>query len=107
MNRKADTVLVVTPYVEREFFEGLIRDLRPKRLNVVIDDGCRPDDVQMIRDAVAASKRRIVLTCVFGSAPGLVHLKLFYIVWRTEAKRTARTLIFGSANATKQGFSGA
>lgn len=103
-NRKAETVLVVTPYVEREFFERLIRDLRPKHLNVVIDDGCRREDVQMIKDAVAASKRRIALTCVFGSAPGLVHLKLFYIVWRTDAKRTARTLIFGSANATRQGF---
>lgn len=105
-NRKAETVLVITPYVERAFFDRLIRDLRPKRLKVVIDDGCRREDVQMIRDAVADSKRRIALTCVFGSAPGLVHLKLFYIVWRTEAKRTARTLIFGSANATRQGFGG-
>jgi hypothetical protein len=53
----------------------------------------------MIRDCVAASKRKVALNCVPGSAPGLLHLKLFYIVWRTEAKRTARTLIFGSANA--------
>lgn len=105
-NRKAETVLVVTPYVEREFFERLISDLKPKRLRVVIDDGCRREDVQMIEDAIAASKRRTALTCVFGSAPGLVHLKLFYIIWRTEAKRTARTLIFGSANATRQGFGG-
>lgn len=106
-NRKAETVLVVTPYVERDFFDQLISKLRPKRLHVIIDDGCRREDVQMIKDAVAASKRTVALTCTFGSAPGLVHLKLFYIVWRTEAKRIARTLIFGSANATRQGFSGA
>lgn len=104
--RKAERVLVVTPYVEREFFERLIADLRPKQLHVVIDDGCRREDIQMIRDCVAASKRKVALTCVPGSAPGLVHLKLFYIVWSTEAKRTARTLVFGSANATRQGFGG-
>ncbi len=104
--RKAERVLVVTPYVEREFFERLIGDLRPRQLYVVIDDGCRRDDIQMIRDCVAASKRKVALTCVLGSAPGLVHLKLFYIVWTTEAKRTARTLVFGSANATRQGFGG-
>lgn len=104
--RKAETVLVVTPYVEQGFFKRLIADLKPKRLHVVIDDGCRREDIQMIKDCVAASKRKVVLTCVPGSAPGLVHLKLFYIVWSTEAKRTARTLVFGSANATRQGFGG-
>ncbi len=106
VGRKAERVLIVTPYVEREFFERLIADLRPKQLHVVIDDGCRCDDIQMIRDCVAASKRKIKLTCVLGSAPGLVHLKLFYIVSTTEAQRTVRTLIFGSANATRQGFGG-
>lgn len=104
--RKAEMVLVVTPYVEKEFFERLIADLRPKQLHVVIDDGCRREDIQMIRDCVAAAKRKVALTCVPGSATGLVHLKLFYIVWRTQAKRTARTLVFGSANATRQGFGG-
>lgn len=104
--RKAERVLVVTPYVERAFFERLIADLRPKQLHVVIDDGCRREDIEMIRDCVAASKQTVALTCVQGSAPGLVHLKLFYIVWSTEAKRTARSLIFGSANATRQGFGG-
>lgn len=104
--RKAETVLVVTPYVEQEFFERLIADLKPKNLHVVIDDGCRREDLQMIKDCVDASKRKVVMTCVTGSAPGLVHMKLFYIVWRTEAKRTARTLVFGSANATRQGFGG-
>lgn len=76
---------------------------------MIIDDGCRADDRSMVSEAVSAVGGRTAsgLRCVLGSAPGLMHLKLFYIVWRTPGKRTARTLIFGSANATRQGFGGA
>lgn len=106
---KAEDVLVVTPYVEKKFFERLTEGLRPRRLSVIIDDGCRADDIGMVTDAVSkgACGKGAGLACVLGSAPGLMHLKLFYIVWRTPGKRTARTLIFGSANATRQGFGGA
>lgn len=106
---KAEQVLVVTPYVEREFFHRLVAGLRPRRLSVIIDDGCRMGDVDMVRETVAkiGGSAAKGLACVLGSAPGLMHLKLFYIVWRTPGKRTARTLIFGSANATRQGFGGA
>lgn len=105
---KAVDVLVVTPYVERQFFTRLAEGLRPRRLSVIIDDGCRLDDVNMVTKAVSEVDGRSVsgLRCVLGSAPGLMHLKLFYIVWLTPGKRKARTLIFGSANATKQGFGG-
>lgn len=105
---KAEAVLVVTPYVEKEFFERLAKGLGPRRLSVIIDDGCRLDDVDMVTAAVTKAGGRTAsgLRCVLGSAPGLMHLKLFYIEWRTPAKRTARTLIFGSANATRQGFGG-
>lgn len=105
---KVEEVLVVTPYVEKEFFERLAKGLHPQRLSVIIDDGCRLDDIDMVTKAVskAGSKTVAGLRCVLGSAPGLMHLKLFYIVWRTPGRRTARTLIFGSANATRQGFGG-
>jgi len=105
---KAEDVLVVTPYVEKQFFELLADGLRPRRLSVIIDDGCRVDDIDMVTEAVSRVGGRPAsgLRCVLGSAPGLMHLKLFYIVWRTPGKRTARTLIFGSANATRQGFGG-
>ncbi len=105
---KADQVLVLTPYVEETFFVRLVESLRPKRLSVVIDDGCRPDDVATVTDAVARAgvRKPPDLACVLGSARGLMHLKVFYIVWRTPGGRTARTLVFGSANATRQGFEG-
>lgn len=105
---KAEEVLVVTPYVEKEFFERLAEGLKPRRLSVIIDDGCRVDDVDMVTAAVSKVGGRTAsgLRCVLGSATGLMHLKLFYIVWQTPGKRAARTLIFGSASATRQGFSG-
>src|SRR3546814_19110604 len=46
---KATSVLVVSPYVERTFFERIVRDLRPATVTVVIDDGCRADDGKMVR----------------------------------------------------------
>lgn len=104
--RKVESVLVVTPYVEREFFTELLRGLRPKALHVVVDDGCRTEDVEIIAAAAAAAPRKVRLSCALGSAPGLVHIKLFYIVWKTDGGRTERTLVFGSANATRQGFGG-
>lgn len=105
---KAVDVLVVAPYVEKEFFERLAKGLRPRRLSVIIDDGCRVGDIGMVTEAVSkiGGATASGLACVLGSSPGLMHLKLFYIVWRTPGKRAARTLIVGSANATKQGFGG-
>ena len=29
---KANSILIVTPYVEREFFKRIVQDLRPKKL---------------------------------------------------------------------------
>ena len=105
---KARTVLVVSPYVEEHFFRTVASDLRPKRMHVVIDDRCRREDLQTVRDAVNSCGRRRVPTLRWklGSARGLVHIKLFYILWETSSGRAAHSLVFGSANATKQGFSG-
>lgn len=106
----AETVLVITPYVESSFFEELVSRATPERLVVVIDDGCRREDLTTIQDAVAKAspkRRNTKLVTVLGSAPGLVHLKLYYIVWRSKLSGYhSRWLIFGSANATRQGFSG-
>lgn len=44
----AETVLVITPYVESSFFEELVSRATPERLVVVIDDGCRREDLTTI-----------------------------------------------------------
>lgn len=103
---KPQTALVVSPYVEADFFETLARDLKPKRLHVVIDDGCRREDLDTVRSAVAGAGAKRPPTIRLGSARGLVHLKLFYVRWETSGGRSAHTLVFGSANATRQGFGG-
>ena len=103
---KAEAVLIISPYVEADFFRIMARRLRPKSLHVVIDDGCRREDRQMVADALHAGRYRRKPWIKFGSARGLVHLKLFYMRWRTPAGSRAHSLVFGSANATRQGFAG-
>ena len=99
----ATAVLIVTPYVEREFFERIMEDLQPETLAVVIDDGCRPEDVRMVRECAENLDNVAV---VLGSAPGLVHSKIFHVELLTPGGTTRHTLVFGSANATRQAFNG-
>jgi hypothetical protein len=98
----ATSVLVVSPFVEPCFFRRIVRDLAPSLLIVVIDDGCRPDDITMVKKTVGRTKVRVVL----GGAPGLVHAKVFHVEWKTAGGSTAHTLVYGSGNATRQAFNG-
>lgn len=108
-NYKTETCLVITPYVEATFFEELIKSAKPRNLIVIIDDGCRRDDLELINDAAKStgtrSRPKTVVT-ILGSAPGLVHLKLVYSEMKSPTGRSKRRIVFGSANATRQGFSG-
>ncbi len=70
---------------------------------VVVDDGCRSDDIHMIRNL---AQNGIDVTVVLGSAPGLVHAKIFHIKWATPGGNRAHTLVYGSGNATNQAFAG-
>jgi hypothetical protein len=99
----AKSILIVSPYVERRFFERLVKEMLPKSLTVVVDDGCRPEDVQMLRN-LAGGKTKVVVA--LGSASGLVHSKIFHTEWRTPKGNRAHTLVYGSGNATHQAFAG-
>lgn len=100
---EAKSVLIVSPYVEREFFQEVASRLRPKRMTVVIDDGCRAEDVAMVRQsALDGTELRVAL----GAARGLAHLKVFYVRWQTADGKVARTFVWGSGNATQQAFRG-
>ena len=100
---KARSVLIVTPYVEVQFFKRLVGDLRPDVLTVVVDDGCRPEDISMVK---ASASERTAVQVALGGAPGLVHAKVFYIEWETPGGQRAHSLIYGSGNATRQAFHG-
>jgi hypothetical protein len=99
----AKSVLIVSPYVERKFFKRIVRQLRPSKLTVVIDDGCRPEDVTMILD-LARQKTQVCVA--LGSAPGLVHAKIFHVEWLTPGGQCRHTFVYGSGNATRQAFDG-
>ena len=99
----AKSVLIVSPYVERFFFDRILKALKPATLAVVIDDGCRADEVAMLRNLPAEGTK---VSVVLGSARGLVHAKIFHIEWLTAGGNRAHTLVYGSGNATRQAFDG-
>jgi hypothetical protein len=99
----AVSVLVVSPYVERSFFSRIVMDLQPETLTVVVDDGCRKDDVKMIQ---SLARKGTSVRVVLGSARGLVHAKIFHVEWLTTGGNRAHTLVYGSGNATRQAFEG-
>jgi hypothetical protein len=97
----AKSVLIVSPYVERKFFKRIVQELRPATLAVVIDDGCRPEDLTMI---LALARQRTRICVALGSARGLVHAKIFHIEWLTPGGQCRHTFVYGSGNATRQAF---
>ena len=99
----ARSILIVSPYVEQNFFQRIVKELRPATLTVVIDDGCRPEDVTMVQ---ALAQRGTKVQVVLGSARGLVHAKIFHVEWLTTGGQCRHTLVYGSGNATRQAFDG-
>ncbi|KQT13447.1 hypothetical protein ASG40_19795 [Methylobacterium sp. Leaf399] len=100
---QAVSVLVIAPFVERSFFERLLNDLAPVRLLVLVDDGCRPDDITML---ARLSKSGTEVQTALGGVRGLMHAKIMHIAWRTTAGNRAHTLVCGSGNATGAAFAG-
>lgn len=99
-----ETALIITPYVEPSFFKHIAVKLNPKRLHIVVDDGCRTEDLAKIDKALKDGGYTKTIYRKSGSAKGLVHIKLFYIRWRMAGGGASHSLVFGSANATRQGF---
>ena len=103
---QTSVVLVVAPYVDPKFMEKLIKQVRPERLCLLVDDGARLEDIEKIREVCESTNGNLEVR--LGRAPGLVHIKAFYFEYIREGlrKQRRRRLIFGSANATNAGFSG-
>ena len=72
----AESILVISPYVESQFFERVVSEARPESLIIIVDDGCRPDDVQMLEN-LTGKKMKVVVA--LGSAAGLVDSKIFHL----------------------------
>jgi hypothetical protein len=103
---RTDLVLIVAPYIDIKFTENVIARLKPKRTRIIVDDGTRIQDLTRILECF---RPRSDVQIALGAAAGLVHMKLYYFEFvRAEGQqRRKRRMIFGSANATNAGFSGA
>ncbi|WP_157726452.1 phospholipase D-like domain-containing protein [Imhoffiella purpurea] len=120
--RKRNSVFVISPYFDIEFAKNMIKKINPEEVIYVVDDGSDRKDLDKL-------KRLLEYNCVesyiaLGSAPGIVHLKVFYIISKNKRNRiksffsrysaprkrsdmiTARFLMLGSANATDAAFGG-
>jgi hypothetical protein len=102
---KAESTLVITPYVTEEFFDRLLKIVRPKKLFILVDDGCRDEDLEMLNSL--KDKRRGLKTYIAQGAAqgGLVHAKVFHTIWLNKtATQRRETIVIGSGNATGPAF---
>lgn len=98
-------VLIIAPYFDLTFIKEVVRKLSPEKVRLVIDDGVRPKDVtQLLKAASGKADVKIALAV----APGLVHIKGYYVEFvKAEGRaRRKRHFLYGSANATDAGFNG-
>jgi hypothetical protein len=102
---KAESTLVITPYVTKEFFERLLNTVKPQKLFILVDDGCRQEDLEMLNGL--KDKRRGLKTFIAQGAAqgGLVHAKVFHTIWLNKtATQRRETIVIGSGNATGPAF---
>lgn len=99
-----EVVLVISPYVDKEFLKQIVERTKPKRLCLMVDDGIRWEDLDPLKEACKPTKLEIRLA----RTNGLVHMKLFYFQYiRDKAPRHRKhRLLYGSANATDAAFCG-
>ena len=102
---RTEVALVVAPYVDPNFMGTLVKQMKPNRLCLLVDDGIRPEDLQAIH---GQRRRQVELEVRLARAPGLMHMKAFYFEFVHEgaSNRRKRRLLFGSANATDAAFHG-
>jgi hypothetical protein len=102
---RTDVALLIAPYVDPKFMDTLVKQMKPRRLCLLVDDGIRLEDLQTI---YSQRGRQVELEIRLARAPGLMHMKAFYFefVRVGTPKRRKRRLLFGSANATDAAFHG-
>ncbi|WP_262030720.1 hypothetical protein [Microvirga sp. Mcv34] len=102
---QTESALIIAPYFDPWFGRQVAERLQPQRLRFVVDDGARYEDIealeQEVRDAGVRDLRILV-----AQANSLMHMKAYYFQFRNQDGIVdQRHLQFGSANATKAGYS--
>jgi hypothetical protein len=94
---------VVGPYPTEGFFRRVRESLDPRELLLVVDDGCNLEEIEKIRQLFENRDVRVRYASCLGS--GLVHAKLYLAEWESSsATATIKHLVWGSANASLNGF---
>ncbi len=101
---KTDLALIIAPYFDLWFVRRIVKQLKPRRIRFVVDDGARTEDINRLRKECGAVDINVAL----GRAAGIVHLKGYYLefIKLNGPGRRIRRFLFGSANATKAAFDG-
>lgn len=97
---KCTKLLVVSPYVQGDFFEMMQKRYRPKASRIVVDVSTPDKDLADCRERLGSA----VCTTLRAKVTGLMHAKLFYLEFECVNRLTQRFLAWGSANATGAGF---
>jgi hypothetical protein len=92
---------VIGPYPTEEFFRTFLATYKPKEILLVVDDGCNRDVIDRI--GKLCKSRKFEVRCASCGNRGLLHAKVYLTEWVTGSK-TKRRLLWGSMNASQNGF---
>ena len=57
---KTDLALIIAPYFDLQFAEQLIKKMKPRRLQFLLDDGASKEDVYKLREKCGGRKSRLL-----------------------------------------------
>ena len=82
---RLERMLIISAYAGPEFFRAVDRELKPRMLGVVLDEGVGEDVVASIRSAVAEPRwKGGGLAHARRSVERLMHSKLYALSWRGD-----------------------
>lgn len=100
---RLEHVVVVSAYGGDGFFSALARQLKPRQVDVVLDQSA---PVELVRDTTKRIGKRL-RTLRVARANQLMHAKVYYLRWRSpDRARDVHVFHWGSANASESGFGG-
>lgn len=95
-------LMIISPYISREFFCEIAKRYSPLKILLIVDDSCRTKEAETAISVLKADKKTKTII-YYASGTGLVHLKFYYFIFKSSSK-TKHYIVWGSANATVDGF---
>ena len=89
-----EKLVVVGPYPSTDFFKSIKQRFAPRDVLLVVDEGGGSSAVEKMVDTVRYA-------C---AGRGMVHAKIYLAQWKLGGGKRRRRLLWGSANASTNGF---